>query len=113
MIYCTIKKLKCFWRETSLISRMPPFFTAGFRLGSGNSGSKLSLFLGGFFCCFCESREDFCSLDWLFGFFKLNHLHTEKEEGVVVLHLLLFSPRICRDDGSSVMNSRLTQARVG
>lgn len=60
-----------------------------------------------FLCFSCEYTEGFCSLNWLFGFFKLNHLHTEKEEGVVFALLPdLFSARICRDDGSLVINSK-------
>lgn len=76
-------KLKCIWRETSLISRMTPFFISGFRPCSGNSGSSWSFFPCFFFYFLCESAEDFGSLDWLFSFFCLNHLHIEKEEGVV------------------------------
>lgn len=76
-------------------------FVVGVQTQDGHS------FLVFFFCFFCESTEDFYSLDLLFGFLKLNHLYTEKEEGVGFLHLLLFS-LACSHQGFAEMMAALS-----
>lgn len=102
MIYCTIKKLKCFWRETSLISRMPPFFTAGFRLGSGNSGSKLSLFLGGFFAASVSLERTFAPWTGCSAFLSLITYTQKRRRG------LLFCTYCCSPQGFAEMMAALS-----
>lgn len=105
MIYCTINQ-SVFGERPVLFQECLLSSLLGLDLVVGIQAQGGHCFLG-FFCCFCESREDFCSLDWLFGFFKLNHWHTEVEEGLVVLHLLLFS-LACSPQGFAEMMAALS-----